>query len=97
MFQITLETQIKLYISNNFLVTITTIVLMSDNTGKLFGSNFLSPSWSWSFSAPIFVSELELELELLGSTFFLSELELEPQSSGGQIGAGSKLEPIVHL
>ena len=35
MFQITLETQIKLYISNNFLVTITTIVLMSDNTGNI--------------------------------------------------------------
>ena len=35
MFQITLETQIKLYISNNFLVTITTIVLMSDNTGYI--------------------------------------------------------------
>ena len=29
--------------------------------------------------------------------FFYSELELEPQSSGGQIGASSKLEPIVHL
>ena len=35
MFQITLETQIKLYISNNCLVTITTIVLMSDNTGNI--------------------------------------------------------------
>ena len=35
MFQITLETQIKLYISNNFLVTVTTIVLMSDNTGNI--------------------------------------------------------------
>ena len=35
MFQITLETQIKLYISNNFLVTITAIVLMSDNTGNI--------------------------------------------------------------
>ena len=35
MFQITLETQIKLYISDNFLVTITTIVLMSDNTGNI--------------------------------------------------------------
>ena len=52
----------------------------------------------------------ELELELFSSNFrfragsgafklyfFLSELELEPQSSWGQIGAGSKLEPIVHL
>ena len=52
----------------------------------------------------------ELELELFSSIFFCragsgafrlhffcSELELEPQSSGGQIGAGSKLEPIVHL
>ena len=29
--------------------------------------------------------------------FILSELQLEPQSSGGQIGAGSKSEPIVHL
>ena len=35
MFQITLETQIKLYISNNFLLTITTIVLMSNNTGYI--------------------------------------------------------------
>ena len=35
---------------------------------KLFGFNFLFPSWSWSFSAPFFVSELELEL--LGSIFF---------------------------
>ena len=35
MFQITLETQIKLYISNNFLVNITTIVLISDNTGNI--------------------------------------------------------------
>ena len=52
----------------------------------------------------------ELELELFGNNFCLragagafklyispSELELEPQSSWGQIGAGSKLEPIVHL
>ena len=61
---------------------------------KLFGS-ILFQSWSWSFSAPIFFSELELEL--LGSIFCSSELELDPQSSGGQIGAGSKLEPIVHL
>ena len=28
---------------------------------------------------------------------FPSELELEPQSSGGQIGAGYKVEQIVHL
>jgi hypothetical protein len=31
----TLETQIKLFISNNFLVTITTIVLLSDNTRNI--------------------------------------------------------------
>ena len=35
MFQITLETQLKLNNSNNFLVAITTIVLMSDNTGNI--------------------------------------------------------------
>ena len=35
MFQITLQTQIKMYISNNFLLTITTIVLMSDNNENL--------------------------------------------------------------
>ena len=35
MFQISLKTQIKLYISNKFLVTITSIVLMSDNTGNI--------------------------------------------------------------
>ena len=29
--------------------------------------------------------------------FFCSELELEPQGSGGQIGAGSKSELIVHI
>ena len=52
---------------------------------------------------------LELELELFRSIFFgagagsfglylfCSELELEPQSSGGQVGAGSKSETIVHL
>ena len=35
MFQVTLKTQIKLYMSNNFLVTITTTVLMSDITGNI--------------------------------------------------------------
>ena len=61
---------------------------------ELFGSNFFP----------------QLELELFSSNFcfragtgafrlyfFPSELELEPQSSGVQIGAGSKSEPIVHL
>ena len=59
--------------------------------------------------AQFFLTEL-LELELFSSNFvcragagafrlffFYSELELEPESSGGKIGAGSKLEPIVHL
>ena len=80
---LTLET---LYL-NNFLVTITNIVLMSDNTGNIsITKGFQNPHLA--FSAPTFVSELELEL--LGSVFFLSELELELQCFGGQIGAGSK-------
>ena len=35
MFQINLETQLKLYFSNTFLVIITTSILMSNNTGNL--------------------------------------------------------------
>ena len=35
MFQVTLETKIKMYLLNNFLITITTFVLMSDNTGNI--------------------------------------------------------------
>ena len=35
MFQINLETQLKLYLSNTFLVIIKTSILMSKNTGNL--------------------------------------------------------------
>ena len=54
-----------------------------------------SPELELELFSSIFSAELELDL--LGSIFFCSELVLEPQSPGGQIGAGSKLEPIVYL
>ena len=125
MFQINLETHLKLYFSNIFLVIIKTSILMSKNTKKLplrkgFQNPHLAfylkqidkPNWKSKLNlelfGSIFLPELEMELfssnffseletELLGTIFFCSQLELEPQSSGDQIGVGSKLEPIVHL
>ena len=125
MLQFRLETHLKLYFSNIFIVIIKNCILRSNNTGNLtLRKGFQNPHLAFylkQMNKPNLESELKLELcwliffpgpelEFFSSYifcragagafrlhFFCSELELEPQSSGGQIGAGSKLEPIVHL
>ena len=62
---------------------------------ELFGSIYFSRAGAGAFQLQFFFAELELELL---DSIFCSELELEPQWTGGdQVGASSKLEPIVHL
>ena len=84
MFQINIETQIKLYISNNFLVTMTTIVLMSDNILNIpikrvfniltlpFICNKYTSLIKIRIEAAVFCLQLvvpELELKLFSSNF----------------------------
>ena len=77
MFQIAVETQIKLYVSNNFLVIITAIVLMSDNIGNIpFIKGFQNPHLAFIFNKYTNVITIRIEAGAFWLHFF-PKLELE--------------------
>ena len=84
MFQITLETQIKLYISNNFFVTIATVVLMTGNTGNI-------PIITLPFFFNKFTSLIKVRIEAgaFWLQFVVPQLELELFSSNFCFKAGA--------
>ena len=92
MFQINLETHLKLYFSNIFLVVITTSILLSNNTGNLpLRKGFQNPHIAFylkQMNKPNWKSKIKLEAFWLNLFFqswswsfsapsFYAELELE--------------------
>ena len=98
MLQIYLETQLRKGFQNPHLAfypkQMDTVNWKSELNLELFGSFF-----SYRVGAGVFQLHFfsRAEAGAFRLYFIYSELELEPESSGGKIGVGSKSEPIVHL